>query len=259
MSDRDCEKCKHHTEKGCDSWDCEFEQGMKRKEIIEMLKVLKEQALKSHNDTAIIDVKKDSFIYVMNVTINSLEIDERYELEYEQIEPCEDAISRQAVLDATVKINSIWNKITNSKGENLEEIILQLPPVNPQEPKTETWSIKDVADTFKKHGLIREQEPKTGQWILSSEKMPENQSIVACDAYNNKPWIPRGILITETENGKKKLYDAATYNGNLKAFLKGKELTSFSGNTFYLPPREIIAWMPLPKPYNPQEESEETE
>ena len=27
-----------------------------------------------------------------------------------------------------------------------------------QEP-TDTWSIKDVADTFKKHGLIREQEP----------------------------------------------------------------------------------------------------
>ena len=27
-----------------------------------------------------------------------------------------------------------------------------------QEP-TNTWSIKDVADTFKKHGLIREQEP----------------------------------------------------------------------------------------------------
>ena len=28
MSDRDCEKCKHHTEKGCDSWDCKFEQRM---------------------------------------------------------------------------------------------------------------------------------------------------------------------------------------------------------------------------------------
>ena len=27
------------------------------------------------------------------------------------------------------------------------------------------WSIKDVADTLAKHGLIREQEPKTGHWI----------------------------------------------------------------------------------------------
>ena len=28
-----------------------------------------------------------------------------------------------------------------------------------QEPKTDTWSIKDVADTLAKHGLIAEQEP----------------------------------------------------------------------------------------------------
>jgi hypothetical protein len=27
-----------------------------------------------------------------------------------------------------------------------------------QEPKTETWSIKDVTNTFKKYGLIKEQE-----------------------------------------------------------------------------------------------------
>ena len=23
---RDCENCKHHTENGCESWDCEFEE-----------------------------------------------------------------------------------------------------------------------------------------------------------------------------------------------------------------------------------------
>lgn len=63
-------------------------------------------------------------------------------------EPCEDCVSRQAVLDATVKRNSIWNKITNSKGENLEEIISQLPPVTPH-PKTGHWidrSWDDVTD-----------------------------------------------------------------------------------------------------------------
>lgn len=43
---------------------------------------------------------------------------------------CEDAISRQMVLDATVNKNSIWNNITNAKGENLEKIILQLPSIN---------------------------------------------------------------------------------------------------------------------------------
>lgn len=54
-----------------------------------------------------------------------------------ELEPCDDAISRQAMLDATVKKNSVWNKITNAKGENLEQIISQLPPVNPQETVVE--------------------------------------------------------------------------------------------------------------------------
>ena len=131
MSDRDCEKCKHHTKKGCKSWDCNFERKVTRKETIKVFEDMK-KGLYPFDPTVYLDI-----------AINSLEIDERYELEYEQIKPCEDCISRQAVLDATVKRNSIWNKITNSKGENLEEIILQLPPVNPQEPKAGHWIEKD--------------------------------------------------------------------------------------------------------------------
>ena len=126
MNDRDCENCKHHTKKGCKSWDCNFERKVTRKETIKVFEDMK-KGLYPFDPTVYLDI-----------AINSLEIDERYELEYEQIEPCEDAISRQAVLDATVKRNSIWNKITNSKGENLEEIILQLPPVTPQ-PKMGEW------------------------------------------------------------------------------------------------------------------------
>lgn len=38
MSDRDCENCKHHTKKGCDSWDCKFERRMTREEAIEHAK-----------------------------------------------------------------------------------------------------------------------------------------------------------------------------------------------------------------------------
>ena len=44
-------------------------------------------------------------------------------------EPCTDAVSRDAVLDETIRKNSIWNSITNSEGKNLEEIILELPSV----------------------------------------------------------------------------------------------------------------------------------
>lgn len=94
------------------------------------------------------------------------------------------------------------------------------------------------------------------KWIAVSERLPKLQSIIACDAYNNKPWIPGATLVIELENGKKKLYDATDYNGDIKAFLKGKKITSVSGKTYYIQPREIIAWMPLPKPYEPQEGSD---
>lgn len=40
-----------------------------------------------------------------------------------------DLISRQAVLDRTVNRNSIWNAITNSEGNNLEDIINSIPSV----------------------------------------------------------------------------------------------------------------------------------
>ena len=40
----------------------------------------------------------------------------------------------------------------------LAEWLKELKQLREQEPKTDSWSIKDVADTFKKHGLIRAQE-----------------------------------------------------------------------------------------------------
>ena len=63
-------------------------------------------------------------------------------------EPCEDCISRQAVLDATINKNSIWNKITNAKGENLEKIISQLPPAKLQEPKSEWQQDHEILKAY---------------------------------------------------------------------------------------------------------------
>lgn len=74
MSDRDCEKCKHHTEKGCDSWDCKFERKVTRKETIKVFENMKKGIY-----------PYDPNVY-LDIAINSLEIDERYELEYENAE-----------------------------------------------------------------------------------------------------------------------------------------------------------------------------
>ena len=81
-------------------------------------------------------------IEACHMAIASLETDEAYQLEYERTTKNDlgvDAVSRQALLNATVKKSSIWNHITNSEGDNLEAIVSKLPSVTPQEPKTGRW------------------------------------------------------------------------------------------------------------------------
>ena len=79
-------------------------------------------------------------------------------------QPCEDAISRQALLNATVNKNSIWNKTTDSKGENLETIISKLPSVTPQP-----------------------------RWIPVSERLPDTDDEVLC-WYEYYHWSQEKVL-----------------------------------------------------------------
>lgn len=81
-------------------------------------------------------------------------------------EPSEDAISRQAVLKAMCDASiPIIYKGKPSFVVDYVGVIETVPLVNPKETKTDSWSIKDVADTLARHGLIVAQEPKTGHWI----------------------------------------------------------------------------------------------
>lgn len=98
-----------------------------RKKVIENLETLK-AFLDVNGVFTISDAMKKS----IDFAIASLETDEAYQLEYESTTKDNlgvDAISRKALLDATVKKNSVWNKITNSEGDNLETIIAKLPSV----------------------------------------------------------------------------------------------------------------------------------
>lgn len=53
-------------------------------------------------------------------------------------------------------IKSIENRVRHAFNQGYEA---GLKHGKEQEPKTDTWSIKDVADTLSKHGLIADQEP----------------------------------------------------------------------------------------------------
>lgn len=129
---------------------------MTRKEAIKILK----GAIKKPNT-------KDGYLgQAIDMAINSLEIDERYELEYEQIEPCEDAISRQAVLDLISKfileIHTEGGRDLNAHTNDVLRQILRnvgsdrvLPSVNPQEPKTDVLDkiIAEIKETRKRRNV----------------------------------------------------------------------------------------------------------
>ena len=57
---------------------------MKNTEVIEMLSTLKKQALRSHNDTAVLDVNIDSFVFVIDAAIKKIEEQNKVRAEIEQ-------------------------------------------------------------------------------------------------------------------------------------------------------------------------------
>ena len=112
-------------------------------------------------------------------------------------EPCEDAVSRQAVLNALRDAeNHAFNAFYNGPIK-AHKIVANLPPVTPQ--------------------------PKTGNWIPVSERLPKESGEYLA-------WI--------------KPYDESPYMSIEEIDCDGviKEWN-------HIRPSEIIAWMPLPKPY----------
>ena len=94
-------------------------------------------------------------------------------------ETCEDCISRAELIDKTIKRNSIWLKITDSRGMNLQEIIDELSSIR----------------------------PKTGHWITTRTFMHDGEYYCdkcKCDAPNNEKWdyCPNCGAKMEKENTK---------------------------------------------------------
>ena len=88
---------------------------------------------------------------------------------------------------------------------------------------------KLIDDTFDMAIEALEQEPKTGQWIPVSERLPEIHNYTQEYIVTIKGNFIRTTFFTETN---------------------GKSWWSIDN---------VIAWMPLPKPYEPQAESEDKE
>ena len=165
-------------------------------------------------------------------------------------EPCEDAVSRQAVLDY---IHRILNQGTGKKKsfEFIQKYVEKQPPVKPQpceDAISRSAAIKAIDERAKRiknedtlNGLagavgvlfdlppVKPQEPK---WIPVSERLPKPNECVGN--------VCRYCLI-QNEYGDMMV---ARWDG------QGWEQMYQYGE--YIED-EVIAWMPLPKPYEPQE------
>lgn len=85
-----------------------------------------------------------------------------------KIEPCEDAISRQATLEPYKVLNDTDTLCVALIRAN----IMQQPPVNPQEPKTGHWIYDDIVNNWRcdKCG----ETPKTMGYVGSADFMSEH-------------------------------------------------------------------------------------
>lgn len=146
-------------------------------------------------------------------------------LDYLEQEPCNDAISRRAAIDAILKIHPADTEYDCTLYDKVDVmyVLKNLPPVNPQESKT-------------------------GHWIPCSERLPE---ICQEDCHGNITFS-KTVLTTQIYG------DGYVYVGIDKYTTNngGGWLTEVPFDN----PEEcckVIAWMPLPEPYKAETEEEE--
>lgn len=89
----------------------------------------------------------------------------------------------------------------------------------------------------------------TESWIDTTKELPPHSHIIAYDGLKNYPWIPSGIVTLKDEKGNAHCYDGQGFSDcgfDTEKFLKGREITSASGEKYFIPPREVVSWCMLP-------------
>jgi hypothetical protein len=134
-------------------------------------------------------------------------------------EPCEDAISREAMLEYQQYLHG---KMSNEENHKLWEFIKELPSVTPKQ--------------------------KTGKWIPVSEKLPEEHEWIGTKRFGTT--MSNEVYVTfETPKGDRFTKHLSFQNGKLSLADQQRINTLYKGSV-------PVAWMPLPEPYKAESEGE---
>lgn len=141
---------------------------------------------------------------------------------YREQEPCDDVVSRQAVLDTISELNviSFYEAQEDSKEcyYEIKQAIKAMPSVGLQEPK----------------------------WISASKRLPEDKDwYLGIFRESDTGWINPLPFICVYVGYKTKA--TTKEHWILRGFTDRDEHIDYYFNL------ECVAWMPLPKPYEPQE------
>ena len=136
------------------------------------------------------------------------------------------------VKQAKSELMQIYGALSPNKQIAIDTLIKA--SVNPQEPK---YCDRNICVSNEYNGIgcdecevTKSQEPKTWHWIPVSERLPEDETYV----------LTTIKVSNRVAHARRGLYqDGFFHNDN--------------GDTWKATDKEIIAWMPLPKPYEQQE------
>lgn len=187
---------------------------MSREELIEMLNILLDNAKIGCADITVIKhVSFDSFKFVLVQTIQAL-----------SQEPCDDAISRDMALEKMADYVASGYADSAEDFEEYSRIICQLPSVT----------------------------QKSGKWIPVSERLPENTYPVNITWVNHDPEPYYAIIKDKPFTATGCYCDGKWYwySVTCQDYLDEYGHWDIDAMDDAI---EVIAWMPLPEPYEPQE------
>ena len=157
-------------------------------------------------------------------------------------EPCEDAISRQAVLDA---INNICPVDTEYDCTLLDRVdvryvLSDLPPVTPQYTDAEIQKMQEMEQAEIQKAYEIDKAEGSSEWIPVSETVPETAGVYI---------VTRRLFDNQIDSEPYYMVDACFFDESNTWHNDNR----INHDRNYL--TDIIAWMPKPEPYKAESEN----